>query len=165
MLFISFIYIFQVFLHPDVFQTILFDFFFFPMRFWNLFFLIAHLIAIEQLNMQQIFINLPVADIEKSMHFYTQLGFTMNLIFTVYDQKCMVWSDHIYVMLQTIPFSNAYCNKPLLDAKNYSTASFTLPVESMDRVYEIIDYGVKAGGNEPVPLLDEGFMFLRSIED
>ncbi len=115
--------------------------------------------------MQQIFINLPVADIEKSMLFNTQLGFTMNPIFTDEDQKCMVWSDHIYVMLQTIPFSSAYIKKPFLDVKNFSTASFTLPVESIARVNEMIVNGLHAGGKEPVSMLDEGFMFLRSIED
>jgi len=44
-------------------------------------------------------------------------------------------------------------------------ASFTLPVESVDRVNEIIENGLKTGGVEPVPMLDEGFMQLRSIED
>jgi predicted lactoylglutathione lyase len=115
--------------------------------------------------MKQIFINLPVSDIEKSMDFYLQLGFTINPLFTSENQKCMVWSGHIYVMLQTKAFSFSYSNKPFLDVKNFSTASFTLPVESIARVNAIIENGLKAGGKEPVPMLDEGFMFLRSIED
>jgi predicted lactoylglutathione lyase len=32
-------------------------------------------------------------------------------------------------------------------------------------VNEMIENGLNAGGKEPVPLLDEGFMFLRTIED
>ena len=115
--------------------------------------------------MKQIFINLPVSDIEKSMDFYLQLGFTINPLFTSENQKCMVWSDHIYVMLQTKAFSSSYIKKPFLDLKNFSTASFTLPVESIARVNEMIENGLKAGGKEPVPMLDEGFMFLRTIED
>jgi predicted lactoylglutathione lyase len=115
--------------------------------------------------MKQIFINLPVADIEKSMDFYTQLGFTINPLFTGENQKCMVWSDQIYVILQTKAFSSAYIKKPFLDVKNFSTASFTIPVESIARVNEMIENGLHAGGKEPVPMLDEGFMFLRTIED
>jgi len=99
------------------------------------------------------------------MDFYTQLGFTINPLFTGENQKCMVWSDHIYVMLQTKAFSSSYIKKPFLDVKNFSTASFTLPVESIARVNAIIENGLKAGGKEPVPMLDEGFMFLRTIED
>lgn len=115
--------------------------------------------------MKQIFINLPVSDIEKSMLFYIKMGFTINPLFTGENQKCMVWSDHIYVMLQTKAFSSAYIKKPFLDIKNFSTASFTLPVESIARVNEMIENGLNAGGVEPIPSIDEGFMFLRSIED
>ncbi len=115
--------------------------------------------------MKQIFINLPVSDIEKSMLFYIKMGFTINPLFTGENQKCMVWSDHIYVMLQTKAFSIAYIKKPFLDVKNFSTASFTLPVESIARVNEMIENGLNAGGVEPIPSIDEGFMFLRSIED
>ena len=49
--------------------------------------------------MRQIFINLAVENAEKSKDFYTQLGFTINPEFTDDEQKCMVWSDQIYVML------------------------------------------------------------------
>jgi predicted lactoylglutathione lyase len=52
--------------------------------------------------MKQIFINLPVKNLEASMNFYEQLGFTVNPLFTFDDQKCMVWSNQIYVMLQSI---------------------------------------------------------------
>jgi predicted lactoylglutathione lyase len=52
--------------------------------------------------MKQIFINLPVKNLEASMNFYEQLGFTVNPLFTFDDQKCMVWSNQIYVMFQSI---------------------------------------------------------------
>lgn len=41
--------------------------------------------------MKQIFINLPVKNVEASVNFYTQLGFTVDPLFTFDDQKCMVW--------------------------------------------------------------------------
>ncbi|HEY5826112.1 MAG TPA: glyoxalase/bleomycin resistance/extradiol dioxygenase family protein [Cyclobacteriaceae bacterium] len=107
--------------------------------------------------MKQIFINLPVADVEKSMNLYTQLGFTNNPEFTDDHQKCMVWCEQVYVMLhtrKTIPYSNGK-----------HVASYTLPVESLDKVNEIIASGLKAGGTEPIPMIDEGFMQIRRIED
>ena len=115
--------------------------------------------------MKQVFINLPVEDLDKSLHFYTELGFTINLLFTFHDQKCMVWSESIYVMLQSKHFFNTGKKKGLTDTKNYLSSSFTLPVESIERKNEIMESGLKAGGTEPTPMIDEGFMQVRTIED
>ena len=115
--------------------------------------------------MKQIFINLAVEDIEKSMNFYSQLGFMINPEFTFEDQKCMVWSDHIYVMLMTQEMFTNYNRKKIPDSKDFMSASYTLPVESLDKVNEIMESGLKAGGTESVPMVDEGFMQVRTIED
>lgn len=115
--------------------------------------------------MKQIFINLPVENVETSMDFYTQLGFTNYPLFTDEHQKCMVWSEEIYVMLQSKEFFSSWNKKPIPDTKNYSAATFTLPVESLDRVNQIVDSGLKAGGTEPIPMTDHGFMQFRKIED
>ncbi len=115
--------------------------------------------------MKQIFINLPVADVEKSMYFYEKLAFTNYPLFSGENQKCMVWSEQIYVMLQSKEFFTAHNKKTLTDTQNNIAASFTLPVESLSRVNEVIESGLKAGGTEPMPMLDEGFMQVRTIED
>lgn len=115
--------------------------------------------------MKQIFINLPVKDVEASIDFYKQLGFTVNPLFTFDDQKCMVWSDQIYVMLQTLEMFKSGNKKNIADSKEKVIATFTLPVESLDKVNEIIENGLKAGGTEPTPMLDERFMQVRNIED
>lgn len=115
--------------------------------------------------MKQIFINLPVKDVEASVHFYTQLGFTVNPLFSFEDQKCMVWTDQIYLMLQTYEkFSSGNKTNPLNPKQNVS-ATFTLPVENLNRVNEIIINGLKAGGTELLPIIDEGFMLVRNLED
>lgn len=115
--------------------------------------------------MKQIFINLPVKDVEASMEFYTQLGFAVNPLFTFDDQKCMVWCDQIYVMLQTLEMFKSGNVKNIPDPKENVLATFTLPVESLDKVNEIIKNGLNAGGKESTPLIDEGFMQIRNIED
>lgn len=115
--------------------------------------------------MKQIFINLPVKDVDKSKDFYIQLGFTLNPLFSFEDQKCMVWSDQIYVMLQSIEMFQKVNVKKLADPKENRIATFTLPVESFDKVNEIIEKGLKAGGAEPTKPINEGFMQIRNIED
>lgn len=114
---------------------------------------------------KQIFINLPVDNVVKSMQFYAELGFIVNPEFTDENQKCMVWSDHIYIMLQTQKMFRSYIKKQMTDHKAYQSASYTLPVESYNKVNAILDSALKAGGSEPIPKIDEAFMQVRTIED
>lgn len=114
---------------------------------------------------KQIFINLSVKDVKTSMDFYSKLGFTNNLEFTDDYQKCMVWSEHIYVMLISHEKFNQYSRKENALANNNLSATYTLPVESLDTVNIIIEAGLKAGGKEPIPMIDEGYMQVRRIED
>ena len=115
--------------------------------------------------MRQLFINLPVKDVDAAMQFYTQLGFSVNPLFTFNDQKCMVWSDQIYVMLQTVDMFKSGNTKNLADPKQHTIASFTLPVESLNQLNEIMENGLRAGGTERTPSIDEGFMQVRNLED
>lgn len=115
--------------------------------------------------MKQIFINLAVADVNKSMDFYTQLGFTNNPQFSDKQGKCMVWSEHIFVMLLSPDKFKTFTEKPLADTKKQIAGLFSLAVSGLDRVNEIVDKGLKAGGIEPTPMKDYGFMQQRSIED
>lgn len=115
--------------------------------------------------MKQLFINLPVRNLDASMHFYQQLGFTVNPLFTFDNQKCMVWSDQIYLMLQSYEMFQSGNTKNIANPKENTIATFTLPVTSLNQLNEIVNNGLKAGGTEPTPLLDEGFMQVRNIED
>ncbi|NDA61910.1 MAG: glyoxalase/bleomycin resistance/extradiol dioxygenase family protein [Chitinophagia bacterium] len=115
--------------------------------------------------MKQIFINIPVSDLEKSMQFYLALGLIINPLFTDKDQKCMVWSESIYVMLQSTQFSDAYIKKTPIDPRKHQMPSFTLPVGSIEQVNAIIEIGISFGGVEPVAPVRLDYMYLRSIED
>ena len=89
--------------------------------------------------MKQVFINLPVSDLEKSMQFYLALGLTVMPLFTDEDQKCMVWSDYIFLMFQSRQFSNSYFEKQIIDVRKYQMPTFTLPVESVEEVNEMME--------------------------
>ena len=115
--------------------------------------------------MKQVFINLAVKDIDQSMHFYTSLGFTNNPQFSDDQTKCMVWSDAIFVMIMSHEKFKTFTKKPIADTKNSIAGLFALSVESVDKVNEVVESGLKAGGTEPMPMTDYGFMQLRKIED
>lgn len=115
--------------------------------------------------MKQVFINLAVKDVEKSMDFYTQLGFTINPQFSDDHAKCMVWSDTIFLMIMSHEKFKTFTKKPIADTKSNIASLFALSVESVDKINEIVEQGLKMGGIEPMPLTDYGFMQLRRIED
>jgi len=114
---------------------------------------------------KQIFINLAVKDLQKSMDFYTALGFTNNQQFSDDSGKCMVWSENIFVMIMTHEKFSTFATKPLADTKSKLAGLFSLSVDSIDEVNSILANGLKAGGTEPHEMRDYGFMQQRTIED
>ena len=114
---------------------------------------------------KQIFINLAVKDLQKSMDFYTALGFTNNTQFSDDAGKCMVWSENIFVMILTHEKFATFATKPIADTKSSVAALFSLSTDSVDEVNSIVTNGLKAGGKEPNVMRDYGFMQQRTIED
>ncbi len=114
---------------------------------------------------KQVFINLAVKDLQKSMDFYTALGFTNNTQFSDDTAKCMMWSENISVMILTHKKFASFATKPLADTKSNVAGFFSLLVDSIDEVNSIVNKGLSAGGTEPHEMRDYGFMQQRTIED
>jgi predicted lactoylglutathione lyase len=113
----------------------------------------------------QIFINLAVKDPNKSMAFYTALGFKNNPQFSDESGKCMVWSDHIFVMILSHEKFSSFTNKPIADTTSSIAALLSLSLDSIEEVNNVVENGLKAGGIEPTEMKDYGFMQQRTIED
>ena len=114
---------------------------------------------------KQIFINLAVKDLKKSMDFYSALGFSNNPQFSDDTGKCMVWSENILVMIMTHEKFKTFATKPIADTKSNLSGLFSLSVDSVDEVNRIVRKGLDAGGTEPTEMKDYGFMQQRTIED
>jgi uncharacterized protein len=114
---------------------------------------------------KQIFINLAVKDLQKSMDFYTALGFTNNPQFSDETGKCMVWCDNIFLMILTHEKFKLFSTKTIADTKTYLAGLFSLSLDSIDEVNALMAKGLNAGGIEPSEMKDFGFMQQRTIED
>ena len=115
---------------------------------------------------KMIFVNLPVADLKRSMAFYEAVGFTNNPQFTNEQAAAMAWSDEIVVMLLTHEFWKTFTDKTLPDARSTAQVLLCLSQDSREAVDGIVAGAVKAGGrSEPTPNQDFGFMYGRSFED
>ncbi len=114
---------------------------------------------------KQIFINLAVKDLQRSMNFYAALGFSNNPQFSDDTGKCMVWSENIFVMIMTHEKFKTFATKPITDTKSNLAGLFSLSVDSIDEVNNIVTNGLNSGGTEPNEMRDYGFMQQRTIED
>ena len=82
----------------------------------------------------QVFINLPVKDLNRSVDFFTKLGYTFNAQFTSEQATCMIVSDTIFVMLLVEPFFQSFTKKEICDTSKAVEVSICLSAESKDAV-------------------------------
>lgn len=113
----------------------------------------------------QIFVNLPVKDLNKSVEFFTQLGYKFNPQFTDENATCMIISEDIYVMLLVEKFFKTFTKKEICDTKKSVEAILALSVDSKERVDEMVNKAIAAGGTTPNPKQDEGFMYSWGYQD
>lgn len=114
---------------------------------------------------RKIFVNLPVKDLNKSIEFFTKLGFKFNPQFTDETATCMIVSEDIFVMLLTEPKFREFTPKAICDATQNTEVLVCLSCESPTEVDEIVSKAVTAGGrlyNEPQ---DHGFMYAHGFQD
>ncbi|AWM85376.1 VOC family protein [Microvirga sp. 17 mud 1-3] len=113
-----------------------------------------------------IFVNLPVADLERATAFYEAVGATKNAQFSDHTASCMVLSETIHVMLLTHDKFRQFTPKAIADAKTTSEVLICLSAESREAVDATIDKAGASGGRmDPGPKQDYGFMYGRSFED
>lgn len=114
---------------------------------------------------KQIFVNLPVKDLKESIDFFTKLGFTFNPQFTNENATCMILGKDMFAMLLVEKFFKTFTPKHIADAKKTTEVLLAVSVESKQKVDEMIKKAIAAGGKEPRPPQDHGWMYGRSIED
>ncbi|HZH51901.1 MAG TPA: VOC family protein [Microvirga sp.] len=113
-----------------------------------------------------IFVNLPVADLDRAVAFYEAVGAVKNEQFTDHTAACMVFSETIHVMLLTHDKFRQFTPKPIADAKAATEVLICMSAESRDAVDATVDKAGAAGGRiDPGPKQDYGFMYGRSFED
>ena len=114
---------------------------------------------------KQIFINLPVKDLKKTMTFFKKLGFSFNMQFTDDKAACMIIGENIYAMLLLEKFFKTFTNKEIADAKKSTEVLIAIDAESKYAVDEMIRKAVEAGGSTYRNPQDNGWMYGHSFAD
>lgn len=114
---------------------------------------------------RQIFVNLPVKDLNRSVDFFTKLGFEFNQQFTNESATCMVIEENIFVMLLVEPFFQSFTKKPIGDTKKSTEVLICISAESREAVDELVRKALEAGGGDAVEKQDHGWMYGWGFED
>nr|WP_314627893.1 VOC family protein [uncultured Janthinobacterium sp.] len=115
---------------------------------------------------QQIILNLPVQDLDKSRAFFSALGFSFDPRFSGENAAFMhIAGDTIQAMLTTEPFFQSLIDKPVANARQANEVVICLSCDSREEVDSLIARAVAAGGRTPHPPEDQGFMYDQGFED
>jgi predicted lactoylglutathione lyase len=114
---------------------------------------------------RMLFVNMPVADLERSTTFFAQLGFTFNPLFSDEAAACMLVGEHAFVMLLQHEKFAQFAQLPVGDPTTHTLALYCFSVASRDEVDAVGAAALAAGGREADGAEDHGFMYSRSFYD
>jgi predicted lactoylglutathione lyase len=112
-----------------------------------------------------LFVNIPVADLERSKAFFADLGFSFNPQFSDETAACMLVGEHAFFMLLTREKFAEFAKLPIADPTTHTLALYCFSVSSRDEVDTVSAAALAAGGTEADDAEDHGFMYSRSFFD
>ncbi|MGG4452092.1 VOC family protein [Brevibacillus porteri] len=117
------------------------------------------------LQSKQIFVNLPVKDLNKSIDFFTAIGYEFNPQFTDQNAACLMIGENIFAMLLVEEFFQTFTKKELTDATRSTEVIVALSADSKEQVDEIVNKALAAGATPSKDPVDHGFMYSWSFQD
>lgn len=114
---------------------------------------------------KQIFVNLPVKNLQASIAFFRQLGFSFNEQFTDDNAACLVLGENIYSMLLQENYFKTFTKKPVADATKATEVLIAIDAGSKAEVDELVRKAVEAGGSTYMEAQDHGWMYQHSFAD
>ena len=114
---------------------------------------------------RQLFVNLAVDDLERSVAFFTALGFSFDPRFTDETATSMIVGENAYVMLLTKSKFAEFAKKPIVDASSQTEVILAVSAASREGVDELADAALASGGSDANDPIDYGFMYSRSFQD
>jgi predicted lactoylglutathione lyase len=113
----------------------------------------------------QMFVNLPVKDLQRSVAFFTELGFSFDENMTDERATAMIVNDGAYVMLLTEPFFEEFTKRPVADATGSTEVIVALTADSPAAVDELVTKALAAGGSPSNDRSTDGPMYVWSFQD
>jgi uncharacterized protein len=114
----------------------------------------------------KVFINLPVKSLERSISFFTEIGFSFDPHLTDENAACMTLSGSTsFLILLKEDYFKTFSKKPICDTKGFAEVLITLHVDSKEIIQKIIEKAKKLGGIIHAEPEDRGWMYQQSLAD
>ncbi|WP_142829687.1 VOC family protein [Planococcus soli] len=117
------------------------------------------------LKAKEIYVNLPVKNLDKSVEFFTKLGFEFHPEMTDENATCMIVGENIFVMLLIEPFFKTFTKKELADSTKNTEVIVALSADNRQSVDDIVNKALKAGGTASNDVMDDEYMYAWSFQD
>ena len=114
---------------------------------------------------KQIFVNLPIKNVERTRAFFAGLGFSFNPQYSNDQALCMQIGENIFAMLLAEGFFKTFTKKPVADATRSTEVIVCLSCESRAEVDDLVARALAGGGTAPNAPQDHGFMYGHGFED
>jgi uncharacterized protein len=114
---------------------------------------------------KQIFVNLPVKDLEATKAFWLNLGFTFDPQFTDQNAASLVLGENIYAMLLVPKFFSTFTKKDIADAQKTTEVITAFSLETKEEVDTLMENVLSSGGTESGPTQNYGWMYSRAFAD
>jgi len=117
--------------------------------------------------MRQIYVNLPVKDVQRSRQFFGALGFKFDEQFSNENAACVVFNDNAFAMLLGEPFFRRFIDDEVADPGQGTEVINALSATSREEVDQLMDSALKAGATEHTPRepVEMEQMHVRSFKD
>lgn len=114
---------------------------------------------------KQIYVNLPVRDLNRSIEFFSKLGFSFDPEYTDDNATCMIIAENIYAMLLVDKFFTGFTGKDVCDTSRSNEVIVALAFENREEVDSIVKRAKDVGGNIPGEPTDHGWMYQWAFLD
>ena len=114
---------------------------------------------------RNLYVNLPVKDLDRTVDFFAALGFAFNPTFTDENATCMIVNDSTSVMLLVESYFATFTRKPVADAKVVTETLLAISMDSRAEVDDFVSKAIAKGATEYAEPKDYGFMYQRGIAD
>lgn len=116
-------------------------------------------------KIKQLFVNLPVRDLNRSVAFFESLGFSFDPQFTDDTATCLILGNHIFAMLLTEERFSEFTDLEIGNAHRNTEVLLALDVERRENVDNMVKMAVAAGGHIYAKVQDHGWMYQHSFAD
>lgn len=117
------------------------------------------------MKINQIYVNLPVKDVQKTKEFWTQLGFSVNDQMSNEKSVCVVMKEgQIYVMFLTEESFQTFSERPVPNGDT-TQVLVAISLDSRAEVDQVVNTALENGATQHEEPQDYGWMYHNSFWD